>query len=59
MYKSLLYGTYISIGLLIASVINCFWAEYAESMTKQNQYLLKATTILALIFISSVIKNMS
>jgi hypothetical protein len=34
MYKALLYGTYIAIGLLMAGVINGFWAEYSTSMTK-------------------------
>lgn len=58
MYKSLLYGTYIAVGLLIASVINCFWSEYSVNLTRQNQYLLKLVTIITLIFISSVIKNM-
>lgn len=58
MYKSLLYGTYIAVGLLIANTINCFWTEYSTNLTRTNQYLLKAVTIIALIFISSVIKNM-
>jgi len=34
MYKTLLYGTYIAVGLLIASVINCFWAEYSANLSR-------------------------
>lgn len=36
MYKSLLYGSYVATGLLIASIINCFWAEYSTTLSKQN-----------------------
>ena len=34
MYKSLLYGTYIAVGLLIANTINCFWGEYSTNLTR-------------------------